>query len=588
MNLEKELSTSLELMDMGIDAELHRGDDGTVSVRPRQARMGATGFDLQVPLRQEMSQAEPQAPGQAMEELPAVVGGLAAGATSATVGLPGDIAALAAGAYNAIFPEGDEGRLEAFTNTLTEISDKYGSGAVKGFIQQQAEDAGLSDVQMQALDEAMMVGEFGGIGGVAKAAVTKGPQILSKVGDVIEGAGDAAKARMADADGSVTLGMNIDPDPAIAAAGDAVKAMRGGVEAPELNASLKPPTETEPGVIAFHGSGADFDEFKLEKIGTGEGAQAYGYGLYFTDSEDIARFYRQTVGGGAVVKDWSIGDLDLVKKENYRDYSPGATPFGRGPYKPVSELSRADYAQSLMSENLFIRERELFSEVKTPYGIVNEPLEGDELKAAIVDIIEDTKDNIDEDNFEGLAYLDEVLEDIKSGRSDIKFDAEQLGKTYKVAIEPKPEDMLDYQATFADQPKKVQDALKAIGYEVEKNLVGQKNPKSQIDLAMKRPMPVILDNLKKMFESENWQNELYGRGDRIISEKLLEQGIPGIKYRAGGSRGASVDAADAKMNYVVFDDKMIKILEKYGIVGPVAIGAATASQQEGEVDDAGA
>ncbi len=230
MNLEKELSTSLELMDMGIDAELHRGDDGTVSVRPRQARLGATGFDLQPPIRQEMSQAEPQAPGQAMEELPAVVGGLAAGATSATVGLPGDIAALAAGAYNAIFPEGDEGRLEAFTSTLTEISDKYGSGAVKGFIQQQAEEAGLSDVQMQALDEAMMVGEFGGIGGVAKAAVTKGPQMLSKVGDAIEGAGDAAKVRMADADGSFTVGMGVDPDPAIAAAGDAVKAMRGGVE----------------------------------------------------------------------------------------------------------------------------------------------------------------------------------------------------------------------------------------------------------------------------------------------------------------------------------------------------------------------
>ena len=53
---------------------------------------------------------------------------------------------------------------------------------------------------------------------------------------------------------------------------------------------IVPPTETEPGIIAFHGSGADFDEFRLEMIGTGEGAQAYGYGLYFTDSEDIAKF----------------------------------------------------------------------------------------------------------------------------------------------------------------------------------------------------------------------------------------------------------------------------------------------------------
>ena len=58
------------------------------------------------------------------------------------------------------------------------------------------------------------------------------------------------------------------------------------------------PTETEPGIIAFHGSGADFDEFRLEMIGTGEGAQAYGYGLYFTDSEDIAKFYRDSIGRG--------------------------------------------------------------------------------------------------------------------------------------------------------------------------------------------------------------------------------------------------------------------------------------------------
>ena len=47
--------------------------------------------------------------------------------------------------------------------------------------------------------------------------------------------------------------------------------------------------------VAFHGSGADFDEFRLEMIGTGEGAQAYGYGLYFTDSEDIAKYYKDTV-----------------------------------------------------------------------------------------------------------------------------------------------------------------------------------------------------------------------------------------------------------------------------------------------------
>ena len=36
-------------------------------------------------------------------------------------------------------------------------------------------------------------------------------------------------------------------------------------------------------VDAFHGSPYMFDKFTTEKIGTGEGAQAFGWGLYFTD-----------------------------------------------------------------------------------------------------------------------------------------------------------------------------------------------------------------------------------------------------------------------------------------------------------------
>jgi len=148
--------------------------------------------------------------------------------------------------------------------------------------------------------------------------------------------------------------------------------------------------------------------------------------------------------------------------------------------------------------------------------------------------------------------------------------------------------MIDYQATFADQPQKVQDALKAIGYEVEKNLIGQKNSKSQIDLAMRRPMPMVLDSLKgKIIGDVREGVQAPDRPDKILSELLLEQGVPGIKYRAAGSRAANIDAADAEMNYVIFDDKAIKILEKYGIVGPVAVTAIAGAQQQ-EGDDNGA
>ena len=43
------------------------------------------------------------------------------------------------------------------------------------------------------------------------------------------------------------------------------------------------------GIRAFHGSPHDFDKFDVSKIGTGEGAQAYGHGLYFAENEGVAK-----------------------------------------------------------------------------------------------------------------------------------------------------------------------------------------------------------------------------------------------------------------------------------------------------------
>ena len=91
----------------------------------------------------------------------------------------------------------------------------------------------------------------------------------------------------------LTLGASAVLGAMLKAPGAARKIGKGADVASDVGsiAKVEPPTETKPGIIAFHGSGADFDEFRLDKIGTGEGAQAFGYGLYFTDSEDIAKFY---------------------------------------------------------------------------------------------------------------------------------------------------------------------------------------------------------------------------------------------------------------------------------------------------------
>lgn len=52
------------------------------------------------------------------------------------------------------------------------------------------------------------------------------------------------------------------------------------------------------GLTVFHGSPAKFSKFDPTKIGSGEGAQAYGYGHYVAESPAVAKEYRDklTVG----------------------------------------------------------------------------------------------------------------------------------------------------------------------------------------------------------------------------------------------------------------------------------------------------
>ena len=51
-------------------------------------------------------------------------------------------------------------------------------------------------------------------------------------------------------------------------------------------------SQVRKGIKAYHGSPHEFDKFSTEQIGTGEGAQAYGHGLYFTETEDVAKGYK--------------------------------------------------------------------------------------------------------------------------------------------------------------------------------------------------------------------------------------------------------------------------------------------------------
>ena len=53
---------------------------------------------------------------------------------------------------------------------------------------------------------------------------------------------------------------------------------------------------------AYHGSQHVFDTFSVEHIGTGEGQQAHGWGLYFAADENVAEAYRDSLTSYRVQK----------------------------------------------------------------------------------------------------------------------------------------------------------------------------------------------------------------------------------------------------------------------------------------------
>ena len=59
------------------------------------------------------------------------------------------------------------------------------------------------------------------------------------------------------------------------------------------------------GITSWHGSPHKFEEFDLSKVGSGEGAQAYGHGMYFAENPEVAKGYKKVLtekGRGSLYK----------------------------------------------------------------------------------------------------------------------------------------------------------------------------------------------------------------------------------------------------------------------------------------------
>jgi len=93
------------------------------------------------------------------------------------------------------------------------------------------------------------------------------------------------------------------------------KAAKAAIGAGLTGAALAP-EESQAGLRAFHGSPFKFDKFSTDQIGTGEGAQLYGNGLYFAESEKTGESYRDALskdGSGFMYEvDLDVTDDDLL------------------------------------------------------------------------------------------------------------------------------------------------------------------------------------------------------------------------------------------------------------------------------------
>lgn len=264
-------------------------------------------------------------------------------------------------------------------------------------------------------------------------------------------------------------------------------------------AEVRAPTENQPGIIAFHGSGADFDRFRLNKIGTGEGNQAFGYGLYFTDSEDIAKFYKNQVS---------------------------RTTFETTDGKVFDPYNVVDGVRTIQNLNI----RSFISKDGDVDGAIS-------LAKRLIEDIPSAKQGSD------TAKKDlKLLENIKKKGGLIK----KIGKTYKVALAPKPDELIDYDVSLNEQTEKIQKALRPF---YEKYSVSNAADFGTLLATVQRQRTIP---------------------DDAFSEELVKKGIKGVKYKAGQLSGVKDSEAT---NYVIFDENLINILAKYGIVGSVGITA---------------
>ncbi len=283
-------------------------------------------------------------------------------------------------------------------------------------------------------------------------------------------------------------------------------------------------------IRAYHGSPHNFDRFDASKIGTGEGAQAYGHGLYFAGAEDTARTYRDRLSGGIYVDGVPLSDAisesGLTESPWHRDI---ATSLSNG-----EDLSdEVDWARRTWQQ-------------------ASEEIRANPRDAGAHHQLRD---------FQG--YLDAY--DFLSKRNVNR----RRGHMYEVELGVPEGTLMDWDAPLSSQPLNFMQVLRA--YDAVPELPSSVPWEPVGEQAYRR----LVDRISMSGPARKGQMPP-ARAAVAAADALRSGGVLGMRYLDAGSRSAG----QGTHNYVMFPgtEDHIRILRKYGLLAPMALPAL----QEGE------
>ncbi|BEU87459.1 hypothetical protein TAMA11512_09230 [Selenomonas sp. TAMA-11512] len=262
---------------------------------------------------------------------------------------------------------------------------------------------------------------------------------------------------------------------------------------------------------AWHGTPHNFERFLLSMIGTGEGAQTHGWGLYFAKNREVSEWYKDVLGG---IQQNIIhaGDKTYVMH-------PSGYRIEKNSGDALQEGSSIEIALSAFEDN--------------DGNVENAIRETTDYLAQM----ERIKDSDTRERNNGL--IREALRILKE-ESNVWRLEKKKSSLYHVEI---PDDgvLLDEQKTLKEQPK-IAALLDRYGEEIGDSSY------------MARELGENMTG-REIYEYISYTEQTLGaaNGDKAASEYLNAAGIKGITYR-GRQDGRC---------FVIFDDKAISIIEKF-------------------------